>query len=83
MNVSGWTQSVLNEATKEVNWLREEQNLHAGYVGHICIIAATRDEPHDEGFYEASVANKNRHVSPINSDGMDGHQWEKTSLLGS
>ena len=34
-------------------------------------MAATRDEPYDEGFYEASLANKNRRVSPINSDGVD------------
>ena len=34
-------------------------------------MAATRDERHDEGFYEASPANRNRRVSPINSDGVD------------
>ena len=34
-------------------------------------MAATRDEPYDEGFYEASLANRNRRVSPINSDGVD------------
>ena len=34
-------------------------------------MAATGDERHDEGFYEASLANRNRRVSPMNSDGVD------------
>ena len=63
---------VLNKPTTEVNWLREEKRkLHAGHVGRTCIMAATRNERHDEGFYEASLANRNRRVSPINSDGVD------------
>ena len=34
-------------------------------------MAATRDDRHDEGSYEASLGNRNWRVGPINSDGLD------------